>query len=124
VRPFPQTDAAMRQVSRAGGTSPRWSRDGRELFFLSEAREMMSARVTQTGASDTPIEFARPTALFRVPDELLSYEYAFYTPWDVAPDGRFLMARNLPDSDDAPSRLVIAEHWLTELRQKLADARR
>ena len=124
VRPFPQTDAAKRQVSRGGGTSPLWSRDGRELFFLSAEREMLSARVTQAGAADTPIEFARPTVLFRVPDELLGYEYAFYTPWDVAPDGRFLMARNRPDSDDAPSRIVIAEHWLAELQEKLADARR
>ncbi len=30
VRPFPDTRTAKRQVSVAGGTEPRWSRDGRE----------------------------------------------------------------------------------------------
>ncbi len=119
VRSFPRTDEVKRQVSSGGGTSPVWSRDGRELFFLSPEREMISARVVRPGSAEMPIEFARPVTLFRVPDDLLQVEYEFYAPWDVAPDGRFLMARSLP-MNEAPSRVVIAEHWLTELRERLA----
>ena len=124
VRPFPDTDAVRRQGSVAGGTSPLWSRDGRELFFLGPEREMMAARMATTGTPDTPISFARPVALFRVPDELLGYEYAFYTPWDVAPDGRFLMARVVAGDEAEPARFVIAEHWDTELRERLTRASR
>jgi eukaryotic-like serine/threonine-protein kinase len=34
VRPFPDVDMGRWQVSAAGGLAPRWSREGRELFFL------------------------------------------------------------------------------------------
>jgi Tol biopolymer transport system component len=34
VRPFPNTTEARSQISIGGGSQPRWSRDGRELFFL------------------------------------------------------------------------------------------
>src|SRR5690348_4195400 len=33
VRPFPATTAARWQVSTGGGEAPRWSSDGRELYF-------------------------------------------------------------------------------------------
>ncbi len=123
VRSFPRTDEVKRQLSSTGATAPVWSRDGRELFFLNENREMMSAAVVTAGGADAPIQFARPTPLFRVPDDLLNVEYAFYTPWDVAPDGRFLMARSLPVPGGEQSRTVITENWHTELREKLASAK-
>jgi hypothetical protein len=56
--------------------------------------------------------------LFHVPDDLLAVEYAFYTPWDVAADGRFIMAR-LRHTERAPSTVVIAENWLTELKARM-----
>jgi len=125
VRSFPRTDDVKRQVSRTGGTSPVWSRDGRELFFLNANREMMSAAVAPRSAPDASIEFARPVTLFRVPDDMPNSEhYSFYAPWDVSPDGRFLMARSLPAPGGKQSRTVIAENWLTELREKLASAKR
>jgi serine/threonine-protein kinase len=34
VRPFPAIDSGRWQVSTGGGTRPRWSRDGRELFYF------------------------------------------------------------------------------------------
>jgi len=123
VRSFPRTDDVKRQLSSTGGSSPLWSRDGRELFFVNENREMMSAAVVSATDADAPIQFARPVPLFRVPDDLLNVEYAFYTPWDVAPDGRFLMARSVPVAGGEQSRIVIAENWFTELKAKLASAR-
>jgi Tol biopolymer transport system component len=37
---------SRRQISSGGGVQPQWSRDGRELFFLSSDGSMMSVRVT------------------------------------------------------------------------------
>ena len=38
------------QVSTAGGSQPRWRRDGRELFYVSEDEKMMSAPIQVSGA--------------------------------------------------------------------------
>jgi len=61
---------------------------------------------------------SQPVPLFHVPDDLLRVEYLFYTPWDVAPDGRFIMARLRRAENDA-STVVVAENWLTELRSRM-----
>ncbi|HYW29854.1 MAG TPA: hypothetical protein VE869_00010 [Gemmatimonas sp.] len=115
VRAFPNTSAFKHQVSNGGSTAPLWSRDARELFFVSPAADMMSARVT-AGVS---ISIAPPAPLFRIADELLKVEYTFYTPWDVAADGRFIMARARAGSAGTATSVVIAENWLTELRARM-----
>jgi hypothetical protein len=45
VRPFPDTKAFKRQVSVAGGEAPRWSHDGRELYFVDASRYMVAVPV-------------------------------------------------------------------------------
>ena len=115
VRAFPNTGAFKHQVSNGGGVAPLWSRDGGELFFVSPGSDMMSARVT----AGVPIAIAAPTSLFHIADDLLKVEYAFYTPWDVAADGRFIMARARAGTKGTATSVVIAENWLTELRARM-----
>jgi len=115
IRSFPNTDAFKRQVSNGGGAAPLWSRDGRELFFLSAGKDMMAARVT-VGA---PISVGQPVALFHVSDDMLTVEYDYYTPWDVAADGRFIMARVHRAEGGVSSAVVVAENWLTELKARV-----
>jgi serine/threonine-protein kinase len=119
VRPFPNTNASKRQVSSGGGEAPLWSRDGREVFFVRPNHDMMSARVSTALA--TSITSAEPAVLFHVPDELLQVEYSFYTPWDVAADGRFIMVRSLRSAATGTSSAVtvIAENWLQELKARV-----
>lgn len=59
-----------------------------------------------------------PVALFRIPDELLAVESLFYTPWDVATDGRLIMARLRSEANSATT-IVVAENWLAELKAKM-----
>ena len=115
VRPFPNTDAAKMQVSSGGGLAPLWSRDGRELYYLSSEKKMMAVRVTP-GATKA---LSDPVTLFRVPDDLLAVEALYYTPWDVARDGRFLMARLVAGSQDQAGAIVVVENWFEELRAKV-----
>ena len=115
LRSFPNTSTMKHQVSNGGGAAPLWSRDGRELFFVSASRDMMTARVTD-GKS---LSLAAPVPLFRIPSDLLGVEYAFYTPWDVAADGRFIMARARRSDAGSRKTVVVAENWLTELKARV-----
>jgi serine/threonine protein kinase len=116
VRSFPNVNAVKYQVSTGGAVAPLWSRDGRELFFVNGAREMVGTRVISAGAA---LSFGTPTVLFRIRDELLKAEYAFYTPWDVAADGRFIMARLRRTASANGTTFVVAENWLSELKSRM-----
>ncbi|HEX7707395.1 MAG TPA: protein kinase [Thermoanaerobaculia bacterium] len=61
VRPF-EGDAAATRVSRDGGTAPRWSRDGKEMYFLGEGGRLMT--VPFDGS------FGNPRMLFQASDAL------------------------------------------------------
>jgi serine/threonine-protein kinase len=114
VRPFPDTDAGKAQVSSGGGLAPVWSRDGQELFYLSSSRHMMAAPV----APGPALVVGAPEALFRVRDELLGAEALYYAPWDVARDGRFLMARLIGGDPGREASLVVVENWIEELKAR------
>jgi serine/threonine-protein kinase len=114
VRPFPDAQSAKWQVSTAGGSSPHWSGQGNELFYLDGANEMQSAHVT-----------TRPTFGIVSKERLFSASGYFVSPWaqayDVAPDGqRFLMLRVGTATGAQPVSLVLVENFLTELRQRMA----
>ncbi|MEO6525850.1 MAG: hypothetical protein ABIP93_04435, partial [Gemmatimonadaceae bacterium] len=115
VRSFPDASTFKHQVSSGGGAAPLWSRDGRELFFVSAATDMMSARVT----AGSPVSIAAPVPLFHIAEDLLRVEYAFYTPWDVAADGRFIMARARRTEAGSAKTMIVAENWLTELKARV-----
>ncbi len=114
VRSFPNTTTFKHQVSNGGGAAPLWSHDGRELFFVSAGKDMMTARVSM-GVANT---ISAPVSLFHIADDLLKVEYDYYTPWDVAADGRFIMAR-ARHKGPMVTPVVVAENWLTELKARM-----
>jgi len=110
IRPFPDMRGFKRQVSAAGGVSPRWSHDGRELFFLDESRFMVAAPIT---LGETLV-VGEPKRLFDTsPYNLGSVGY------DVAPDGRFLMVRPVGASAARSSELVLVENFFQELASRV-----
>lgn len=100
VRAFPGGQTQVR-VSADGGDVPRWSRDGRQLFFYNDEK-LMAANVTATGST---FEVTPVTPLFncRPPD---GFRRLFY---DVTPDGRFLMMT--PTTDPLPVSLTLTVNW-------------
>jgi len=116
LRPFPNTDAGKWQVSNGGGVAPLWARSGRELFFVGAERNMMAVQVT---AGTTP-RLGEPAVLFHMSDDLSGAEASYYTPWDVAADGRFIMARLVTASGGTESPLIVVENWFEELKAKTA----
>jgi Tol biopolymer transport system component len=86
------------QVSTAGGTSPRFSPRGDEIFYRSPASDIMAAPVT---ASEDHFSTGPPRKLFTagINDDWRDY--------DVTPDGqRFLLARPA-DAGDTPLIVVL-----------------
>jgi serine/threonine-protein kinase len=116
VRPFPTTEAGKWQVSTGGGSAPLWAPSGRELFYVSGAREMVVAAVTP-GPS---LQVGERRVLFRLRDELYVVDGQRYTPFDIAPDGRqFIMARRVRSEAGQVAPFVVVTNWFEELKQKM-----
>jgi serine/threonine-protein kinase len=115
VRPFPDVNAGKVQVSSDGGSGPLWSRDGRTLFYLRQDEVMMAVPADAVGS----LELSRQRELFRRDGALATLNSQYYTPWDVAADGRFLMTRLVSAMEEQPVILVVVEHWLGEVRGML-----
>jgi Tol biopolymer transport system component len=110
VRPFPNADDGRWLVSVGGGSEPRWSRDGRELFYVSnETVDLTSVGVTLGDR----FAFQPPRRLFSVAGYVREGNSRTY---DVTPDGRFVMLRGGPTAPGAP---VLVENWAADLRRKL-----
>jgi hypothetical protein len=107
ISPFPDVGSRPpAQVSRNGGTEPRWSRDGRKLYFL-EGNRLMSANVVSGGG----LRVEAPRALFTI-----AYDRrAVSRTYDVAPDGRILVVRQ--ENPAERSRAVLVENWFDELER-------
>jgi dipeptidyl aminopeptidase/acylaminoacyl peptidase len=85
VAPFPGRAGKILKVSVDGGRLPRWRHDGKELFFLSNDRKLMSAEVQ---AVDGELQFGAPRTLSPVQVKTPAFGWLY----DVSPDGdRFLM---------------------------------
>jgi Tol biopolymer transport system component len=69
-------------VSTGGGTVPRWSRDGRELFFLSSDRRLMATPIR----TSPELVVGMPVPLFSLPGRRIWKDY------DVSLDGRRFLA--------------------------------
>jgi Tol biopolymer transport system component len=91
------------RVSTGGAQSPRWSCDGRELFYLTGDRRLMSVAV-RTAPS---LELGRPLPLFD-----LKGKWSWST-FDVSPDGkRFLAIVPEVVADELPLSVVV--NWTPE----------
>ena len=95
------------EISTGGATRPRWSRDGRELFYR-QGDALMAVGVN-TG---TTFRAETPRRLFEGSYSGESEESAF----DVSPDGqRFLMVK----SDEASTlrQLTVVQNWQAALKK-------
>ncbi|HMJ18245.1 MAG TPA: protein kinase [Gemmatimonadaceae bacterium] len=110
VVPFPKTAAAKWAVSTGGGTEPRWSHSGKELFYRDVAGNLMAVEVHSTPTFSS----GRSTILFPAGAYL---SFARGVEYAVAPDDRrFLMIRQIPGS--VPDELIVVDNWFDELKAK------
>jgi hypothetical protein len=132
VRPFPKVDNGRWQVSIGGGNSPRWSPDGRVLYYLI-GREIAEAVVAVKLETEPVFKPDKPEVLFKG-----NYVGTFPgngIPWDIHPDGdRFLMMKEgekkksesvseasvgSESVEDRPLKINIIVNWLEELKERV-----
>ena len=119
VQPFPQGTGKW-QVSTNGGLSSRWRRDGRELFYMSQASrgKMMAVDVKASGAA---FEAGAPKDLFDSGYINLPHGSGInpYHTYAVSPDGqRFLIPRPVSnDQQTAAAPIVVVLNWLEALKK-------
>jgi eukaryotic-like serine/threonine-protein kinase len=105
VSPFPVTGTKTR-ISAAGGTLPRWSRDGRELLYLGAELQLVSV----------PVRTA-PTLTVGAPRRLFALKGAFkwddvkaidgWADWDVSRDGTRFLAVGPQPANEQPLTAIL-----------------
>ncbi len=107
VQAFPASGGKW-QISTAGGSYPRWRRDGKELFYRAADRKLMAVEV-QTAST---LQAGQPRALFE-----LRVSEVPVIPYTVSADGqRFLVDTPTEESNAAPITVVL--NWFTELKKR------
>jgi eukaryotic-like serine/threonine-protein kinase len=92
-------------ISLAGGDKPRWSRDGKELFYIATDGKMMAVPI-KGGSAFEP----------GVPIPLFDTRVTGFMPFDVAPDGRFLI-NTMPADATSRSSITVVINWFASLEK-------
>ena len=102
VKAFPEGDKWI--VSSGGGQRPRWSADGKELFFLSRGATMMSVDIDTRDGFSTPAQH-----------ELFTLPVSQVESFSVAPDGeRFLFS--LPVDPERTPWITVVLNWTSRVK--------
>jgi len=102
VRSFPDP-GERRQVSVGGGRQPRWRRDGREIFYVSPDRKIVSVEVRP----GPPFDVGQPRALFqtRILPQVEARNH-----YDVTGDGQHFVV-NSRRGEDASLPITVLLGW-------------
>ena len=96
------------QVSTVRGTQPRWSADGKELFYLETGARLNKVKLMSVAIGSLPTPNGMPQPLFEF-DTLRLVPQTNVFNYAPAPDGRFLI--NV--SSDLEASLEIILNWAT-----------
>ncbi len=109
VTAFPKREGKW-QISNGGGAGARWSRDGKELFYVN-GTSMMVVKVT----SGVTIDFSVPRKLCEIPT---SASFC-----DVAPDGQRFLIRVSQSEEVTQPRLEVVTSWFSDVLAKISGER-
>jgi Tol biopolymer transport system component len=107
VQPFPGPGAHIQISNVTGSAQPRWSRDGRKIFYVQPDRKLMVV------AFDSKKHSASPPQVFA--QTRITVTMFGWFQYDVSPDGR-LLVNSLPANNSSP--LTLVTNWTAELEKK------
>jgi Tol biopolymer transport system component len=110
VRSFPELKGKW-QISVNGGVSPKWSPDGKFIYFINPLGKLMAAKVrTQpTFSAEQPHDIIDVTQMYFPNNPVYNY--------DITPDGkRFVMVRNGKNNAKMTAFNYIM-NWTEELKK-------
>jgi eukaryotic-like serine/threonine-protein kinase len=102
VQSFPDPNGGRWQITAQGGIEPKWKHDGRELYYLAPDGKLMAVPINP----GPPFQTGSPSVLFQTPLVVGRSQAPRDRRYDVAPDGRFLIA--VPTSAAATQASVTA----------------
>jgi Tol biopolymer transport system component len=101
--PFPSA-AGKVQISRGGGTEPRWRGDGKEVFYLGPQNMLTAVAINEDGGV---LSAGASQTLFQIPGRAPISSTDLFT-YDVTKDGkRFLVNRYLKPASVAPLNIIL-----------------
>ena len=106
VQGFP-TSGAKWQISKDGGAQPRWSRDGKELFYVSADSKLMVVPVKSGPSSFEP---GVPRVLFDLHTRIL------FENFDISADGQKFLINNVVE-EAAVSPATVVLNWTADLKK-------
>ena len=92
-------------ASTGGGIYPRWRPDGREIYYIGPAGEMMAVPFAATGDS---VQLGKPAMLFATKIDGGGIDILQGHRYDVAADGRFLITTRL---ESPPIPITLVQGW-------------
>lgn len=113
VRPFLRPGAKVK-VSAGRGGFPKWSPDGKEIFYRDEDKIL----AVSVSVQEDTLRAQNPRQLFEVKGD------AYAGPFDVAPDGnRFLFYRPAGDVKEQSQQPTVVVNWFEELKSKMRSGK-
>jgi serine/threonine protein kinase len=107
LQTFPKPGGEI-HVSNAGGIRPLWSRDGKELYYVSPDQKLMSVELKATGDSVQP-GAAKVLFPVRMPGSAGGFVY------DVSKDGRFIIPTPAQSAAAVPFTVIV--NWTADLKK-------
>jgi dipeptidyl aminopeptidase/acylaminoacyl peptidase len=105
VKPFPEGPESWQVSLDSGVYWPRWSGDGREIFFVWNGA-LMAVEVSTQGVFSN----GRPRMLFRIPGAAGASVSA--SRFEIMPDGSFAFIEAEPSQSGHPASIRVVENWL------------
>jgi eukaryotic-like serine/threonine-protein kinase len=106
-----QAPGDRKRVSIAGGLTPRWRQDGRELYYAAPDGSAMMVVDTQLGQTFTA---GLPRTLFRLMQARVSQNRGPHVVYDAMPDGqRFLVS--VAAGQPSSSQITVVLNWMALL---------
>ncbi len=113
VRPFPGPGGKW-QISSRGGRAPRWTQDGREIFYVANDSRVMAVSYRASGEM---FESAKPRVWSEIRLDLTPRIQEF----DITPDGKHIVAILPEGAEEKPkldNHLTVLLNFTDELKRK------
>ena len=94
------------QISAAGGTMPRWNRDGREILYLDLVNRITSVAIEHTGEDVT---VGQTKTLFTITPRPQARPFA------VTPDGQRFLVNTMTELQ-SPNAVAVS-NWTERLKE-------
>ena len=110
VAPFPNHNGKW-QISTGGGTGAEWTRDGKQLIYLS-GNALMAVDVTTKGKFD----YSTPKLICAMPPSSIG-------PFDISPDGKEFIIGVTDNEKFTLDHMNVVVNWFDELKAKVEMGR-